>query len=170
MTKLKDQFPQKYVNIDYMLGLICAGTLSQLMVDVLKEVGEKRIGVISENDQIKWRQKKYSNYQRADIAIIAPDESVRMLDNNIRHTAKEFLSTPRCMLCFDKMNLFADVVYGDSWGVSGDDTKEGSNVILCRTNKGKALIDEMIGNQKIVQAFSYEDESLERFDEINERL
>ena len=33
-----------------------------------------------------------------------------------------------------------------------------------------ALIDEMIGNQKIVQAFSYEDESLECFDEINDRL
>lgn len=33
-----------------------------------------------------------------------------------------------------------------------------------------ALIDEMVGNQKIVQAFSYEEEALERFDEINERL
>ena len=33
-----------------------------------------------------------------------------------------------------------------------------------------AFIDEMIGNQKIVQAFSYEDESLEKFDEINDRL
>jgi ATP-binding cassette subfamily B protein len=33
-----------------------------------------------------------------------------------------------------------------------------------------ALIDEMIGNQKVVQAFSYENESLERFDEINENL
>ncbi len=33
-----------------------------------------------------------------------------------------------------------------------------------------ALIDEMIGNQRIVQAFSYEDESLEKFDEINDRL
>ena len=33
-----------------------------------------------------------------------------------------------------------------------------------------ALIDEMIGNQKIVQAFSYEDDALERFDEINNRL
>lgn len=33
-----------------------------------------------------------------------------------------------------------------------------------------ALIDEMIGNQKVVQAFSYENESLARFDEINERL
>lgn len=33
-----------------------------------------------------------------------------------------------------------------------------------------ALIDEMIGNQKVVQAFCHEDESMERFDEINERL
>lgn len=33
-----------------------------------------------------------------------------------------------------------------------------------------AFIDEMIGNQKIVQAFSYEEESLEKFDEINDRL
>ena len=33
-----------------------------------------------------------------------------------------------------------------------------------------ALIDEMVGNQKIVQAFTYEDDALERFDEINERL
>ena len=33
-----------------------------------------------------------------------------------------------------------------------------------------ALIDEMIGNQKVVQAFSHEAESLEKFDEINEQL
>ncbi len=32
-----------------------------------------------------------------------------------------------------------------------------------------AYIDEMISNQKVVQAFSHEDESLEKFDEINER-
>ena len=33
-----------------------------------------------------------------------------------------------------------------------------------------ALIDEMIGNQKVVQAFSHEKRAMERFDEINERL
>ena len=33
-----------------------------------------------------------------------------------------------------------------------------------------ALIQEMIGNQKVVQAFSHEDEALEQFGEINERL
>lgn len=33
-----------------------------------------------------------------------------------------------------------------------------------------SLIDEMIGNEKIVQAYSMEDNSLDRFDEINGRL
>lgn len=33
-----------------------------------------------------------------------------------------------------------------------------------------ALIDEMIGNQKVVQAFGYEGEAIRRFDEINNKL
>ena len=33
-----------------------------------------------------------------------------------------------------------------------------------------ALIEEMVGNQKVVQAFNHEDEALEQFDESNQRL
>jgi ATP-binding cassette subfamily B protein len=33
-----------------------------------------------------------------------------------------------------------------------------------------SLVDEMIGEQKIVQAFGYEDDALERFEDINEKL
>lgn len=33
-----------------------------------------------------------------------------------------------------------------------------------------ALIDEMVGNQKVVQAYGHEKEALDKFDEINERL
>lgn len=33
-----------------------------------------------------------------------------------------------------------------------------------------AIIDEMIGNLKVIKAFSHEDEAIEDFDEINERL
>ena len=33
-----------------------------------------------------------------------------------------------------------------------------------------AFIEEMIGNQKVVQAFGYEEDAQKRFDEINERL
>ena len=33
-----------------------------------------------------------------------------------------------------------------------------------------AIIEEMVGNQKVVQAFCHEDEALEKFDEVNNRL
>lgn len=33
-----------------------------------------------------------------------------------------------------------------------------------------AFVEEMVGNQKVVQAFSHENEALKQFDEINERL
>lgn len=33
-----------------------------------------------------------------------------------------------------------------------------------------AFIEEMIGNQKVVQAFSHEEEALQQFDEVNEKL
>ncbi len=36
--------------------------------------------------------------------------------------------------------------------------------------KMTSLIDEMIGNQKVVQAFGYEDEALARFDKVNKEL
>lgn len=149
IVKLREQFPNKYSNIEYLLGLICAGTQSQLTVDVVKCIAEKRIGQVAENEEVIWRQKKFSNYKRADIAIVAPDGKVRMLDNNIRHTAKQYFTSPRCKLCFDKMNLYADIVYGDAWGVSGDDTKKGGNVIICRTDKGKALVDEMMSKGRL---------------------
>lgn len=33
-----------------------------------------------------------------------------------------------------------------------------------------SLIDEMVGNQKVVQAFGYENEAMKRFDKVNEKL
>lgn len=33
-----------------------------------------------------------------------------------------------------------------------------------------ALVEEMVGNQKVVQAFGYEDDAMHRFDKINEQL
>lgn len=149
IIKMREQFPQKYSNIEYLFGLVCAGTQSQLLVDVVKKTGRKKIGIISDNDIIKWRLKKYSNYNKADIAIEGADGKVRLLDSLIRHTTKKFLTSPRCKLCFDKMNLFADVVFGDAWGVSGEDVKQGGNIILCRTEKGRDLIKELFYKKRL---------------------
>lgn len=150
IVKLKQLFPSKYNNIDYLLGLICAGCLSQSIVDVVKNVGGKRIGPISDEEIISWRQKKYSSYNNANIAIINGEGKVRLLDNNIRFMAKPKLTAPRCKLCFDKMNMCADVVYGDAWGITGDDVSIGGNVIVTRTQKGDILINQLFLNKRIV--------------------
>lgn len=51
-------------------------------------------------------------------------------------------------------------------------TRTHSMFVLQSETRGEqtAFIDEMINNQKIVQAFGHEDEAIEQFDEINGRL
>lgn len=150
IVKLHEQFPKRYDNIEVLLGLICAGTQSQLLVDVVKRVGKKKIGDITENDTISWRQKKYSSYHRADIAVVRSSGEVNMLDAEVRHEAKKYFTSPRCRLCYDKMNLCADIVFGDAWGVNGIEAKQGGNVIICRTDKGFSIIDDMFVKGRLV--------------------
>ena len=44
--------------------------------------------------------------------------------------------------------------------------------IMQSVTKGEqtSIIDEMIGNEKVVKSFGYEERAIERFDEVNERL
>ena len=149
IKKLKKAFPDNYANIAYLIGLICAGTLAQSCVEVTKRIGEPKIGEIAETDTIYWRSKKYSDYKRSDIAIVGADNNPRILDNHIRHLAKHYLTAPRCRLCFDKMNLFSDITFGDCWGISGNDTKDGGNVILCRSAKSSEIISEMAAQGRL---------------------
>ena len=46
--------------------------------------------------------------------------------------------------------MYADVVYGDAWGVTGDDVSIGGNVIITRTQKGDCLIDQLFLNKRII--------------------
>ena len=150
IAKLKKAFPERFSNIEYLLGLVCAGTLGQACVEVTKKIGEPKIGKIAKDEKIYWRLKKYSNYNRAEIAIVGATGVPRILDNNIRHICKRYLTSPRCLLCFDKMNLYSDITFGDCWGVTGDDTKEGGNIIISRTKKGDELLSDLTSHGILV--------------------
>ena len=57
--------------------------------------------------------------------------------------------------------------------VAGFITKKTYNMFKTQAQeraKMSSLINEMVGNEKTVQAFSYEDRAVDRFDEINEEL
>lgn len=144
IVKLKELFPERYHNIEYLLGLICGGVLAQSCVEVVKRIAEKTFGPIANDTRIYWRLRKYSNYKQAKIAFVDGQDSVKTIDNNVRLSCKVHLTPPRCRVCLDKMNQFCDIVFGDSWGIIGNDTKGGGSVIITRNAKGLALVNEMM--------------------------
>ena len=144
IVKLKKAFPDRFSNIHFLMGLVCAGALTQACVEVTRTIGEPKVGPITDDETIFWRLKKYSNYKRADIAIVSPNGNTRTLSNNIRLICKNFLTSPRCKLCFDKMNLYSDITFGDCWGIKGEDVKNGGNVIISRNETGQKIVTEMV--------------------------
>jgi hypothetical protein len=51
---------------------------------------------------------------------------------------KDAFTPVRCRLCFDKLNVLADVVVGDAYGFCAD--KEGASVVLARTPKAMEVL------------------------------
>ena len=49
---------------------------------------------------------------------------------------------PRCRVCYDKLNIHADITLGDPWHMTDVDWENGSSLIISRTDKGTALLGE----------------------------
>ncbi len=71
------------------------------------------------------------------------------------------------------ITLVVVVVTPLSFFVAGFISKKTYNMFKLQSaarGEQTVLIDEMVGSQKVVQAYSHEDDALKKFDEINERL
>ena len=62
-------------------------------------------------------------------------------------------SRPRCWKCFDYTSEFADISFGDAW-----EEKDGWTRIICRTEKGEAIIAQMENAGAIETKPSYEED------------
>lgn len=151
-TLLNEQF-KNFSNIKYKIGLICDRTHCKGMQDAL--VAHHKY---NQHKVINWRMKSFEykgvfyNYQNAPCVIL--DEKRQILNNGIfpntyRFVLKDMFTTPRCRLCYDKLNTHADVVVGDPWGMSGIDWRYGESVILTRTELGEGIIKEMCTKNKL---------------------
>ena len=78
-----------------------------------------------------------------------------MFSINVKITFAVIVLTPLSMFVANFIAKHTYVMFRQQSEIRGEQT---------------AIIDEMIGGQKVVQAFGYENESLARFDEINDRL
>lgn len=140
----------RFNNVHYRLGLICDRTLSSTIMDVFGSLSP-----MSPDYKVVWRHKllKINNlcfkYQGAPVSVSSADR-IKVYPNTYRFLLKDIFTSPRCWVCYDKLNTFADIVYGDPWSMSDIDEENGSSLVITRTPKGKSLIDEMMESGELL--------------------
>lgn len=151
-TLMNEQF-RMFSKITYKLGLICDRTHCRGMQDVLSSLcGETK------NKLLNWRKKDFSfngqyyDYRNAPLVVLDEKREIcrnGILSNASRFALKDLFTAPRCRVCYDKLNIHSDLVFGDPWGMSDIDWLHGESLLLVRTERGRALIEEMIAHRKI---------------------
>ncbi len=135
----------RFKNIRYRLGLICDRTLCNTIQDVFCSMSG-----LSPDYEIVWRHKLlfHNNlclqYKNAPVTVTSKGKDIRVFPNTFRFLLKDFFTSPRCRVCSDKLNVFADIVFGDPWRMTEVDEERGSSLVITRTASGSELIREMM--------------------------
>ncbi len=120
---------------EFLIGLVCAGNHSGLIIDdLVKQSGMKH----SEVSEFRFRDKSAGGWP-GNVTVTAQN-SRAVLDKSKRIELKDCYGNYRCQCCFDQMNLFADVVLGDPWGIEDGRERGGRSIMLARTEKGSEII------------------------------
>lgn len=134
----------RFHNIKYMLGLICDRTLCGSIQELF--VRKYAASFNSKKVKIDWRRKylssKYFQYKNAPVVIYSHRDEYT-IPNHVRFYLKEPFTPPRCRVCTDKINVMADLVFGDPWRMDNIDWIKGENVIIARTALGNILLKEI---------------------------
>jgi coenzyme F420 hydrogenase subunit beta len=134
LRNLQAVLPKWNVEPYVTLGLFCDRVLSLTAMDYLIDMaGLRRENVAT----FRYKSKELGGWP-GDIRIQSRDGRVRSVSGDRRLECKDYFTPPRCRLCFDKLNVLADISLGDAWGVQED--AEGTSVIIARTKRGMDVV------------------------------
>jgi len=127
----------------FKIGLICDRVMTSTAIDfIAKQATDEPI------KNFIFRDKAEPSYPGNPVVVTRDDTKI-VLDKSLRMEMKDFFTPARCRLCFDKLNVFADVVMGDPHGVTGTDKENGETLVITRTSKAKKLIQMTKDSQSI---------------------
>jgi coenzyme F420 hydrogenase subunit beta len=136
---------KRYKNIKYKFGLICDRAMSEVIADVL--ISETNAE--SCKKKIVWRDKRLG-YKNAPVVIEYENGDRKKIPATKRHLLKDYFTSPRCRICFDKMNIHTDIVFGDPWGMSNIDWKCGESLVITRTDIGENLMQNLLKKKRVI--------------------
>jgi len=135
LFNLMDIIPAYRKKQFYKIGLICDRVMTTVAMDFM---GRKATNKPMYN--FVFRDKQQRSYPGNPVVYTEAGEGIP-LDASLRMSIKDFFTPVRCRLCFDKLNIFADVVLGDPHGVKEVDRIHGETLVLVRTDKGRRFVD-----------------------------
>jgi len=144
LYNILDLYPKLEQKFFIKIGLICDRVLTNAAVDFL---GRKATSQPIKN--LIFRDKQRPSYP-GNVVVESESGERIVLDASLRIAIKDYFTPSRCRLCFDKLNVFADVVLGDPHGLKGVDRKRGETLIFTRTRQGEELISEVVGTGFVV--------------------
>lgn len=134
---------KKLSNIKYKIGLICDRTMCRTVMDVFSTYLQPSV------IKIDWRRKydrqEGFHYENAPVVVFSDKDAVNV-PNKHRFVMKEYFTSPRCRVCYDKLNVMSDIVLGDPWRMQNVNMTEGESVVLSRTIVGQELVECAMGN------------------------
>lgn len=139
LLNVLERFPKLKEKLAFTIGLLCDRIMTYEGVDYLVKCSPVR-GFV---DDFAFRDKSTSGYP-GDVMIKDSEGRVSNLPARNRIRIKNFFTPVRCRLCFDKMNIFADVSVGDPHGVKKMLKPDGETIVFVRTNTGNDLINDLI--------------------------
>ena len=122
--------------ITYKIGLFCDRTLLYSCQEHMARQARLKMSHLA---GLEYRSKKRNGWP-GEVCFHLVSGEKRFFPPALRMGVKDFYTPPRCRLCFDKLNVFADVAVGDAWGVAP--SAQGDSVLLARNEMGDQLIRE----------------------------
>ena len=120
--------------VRWSIGLLCDRVLSYLCFELMAQNAGLNLPEV--------RSVSYTPKARAgrpgEVRFLMQDGREKFFPSQLRLGLKEYCVPARCRLCFDKMNVFADICVGDPWGLQ--ESEAGESVALARNQRGAALL------------------------------
>jgi len=137
--------PQLKENIKYKIGLVCDKVMTYAAIDYLI----KKSRLTHDGNKTLYFRDKSSRVNAWGVKVVADNGRAIVMPPQERMKIKDSFTPVRCRLCFDKMNIFSDVTFGDPHGVSGFDWNKGETLVITRTQKGVNLIEKADSSKAI---------------------
>lgn len=137
LHNLLDTMPGLLHQLPIKLGLICDRVMTSAAIDFLGAQA-----TTSPINQLIWRDKQSPCYPGNPVIYSSQGDKI-LLQAVQRMAIKDFFTPVRCRLCFDKLNVFADVVFGDPHGIKDIDRVGGETLVIVRTEIGRKIVNSV---------------------------